>query len=196
MHTPYWVHLSLLDPINLNVCIWRWAEKLLVKQFPPSNYFFSLTSKYSFHNAPFLNTPICYLDSKTNTNSEIKLLRLHSNRNDTPHVEKICSIRKESWTDDVKIGVGKAYYWTKRHCCRFSPSTSVSPANHSTNFSIIIIVRGWHNRLLVAAVPSRPNWTPPPTTPIFFFFFVYTLLAIRYIQSLSQCAGLCTMRNR
>jgi hypothetical protein len=25
-------------------------------------------------------------------------------------------------------------------------STSVSPANHSTNFSIIIITRGWHNR--------------------------------------------------
>jgi hypothetical protein len=30
---------------------------------------------------------------------------------------------------------------------RFSPSTSVFPANHhSPNFSIIIITRGWHNR--------------------------------------------------
>jgi hypothetical protein len=30
---------------------------------------------------------------------------------------------------------------------RFSPSTSVSPAHHhSTNFSIIIITLGWHNR--------------------------------------------------
>jgi hypothetical protein len=30
---------------------------------------------------------------------------------------------------------------------RFSPSTSVSPTNHhSTNFSIIIITRDWHNR--------------------------------------------------
>jgi hypothetical protein len=28
----------------------------------------------------------------------------------------------------------------------FSPSTSVSPANYSTNFSIIIITRGWHNK--------------------------------------------------
>jgi hypothetical protein len=52
---------------------------------------------------------------------------------------------------------------TKRHWDRFSPSTSVSPANHhSTNFSNIIINRGW----LVAVVPSGPNWTPPPTIPI------------------------------
>jgi hypothetical protein len=37
--------------------------------------------------------------------------------------------------------------WTKRHWGRFSPSTSVFPANHhSTNFSIIIITRGWQNR--------------------------------------------------
>jgi hypothetical protein len=43
----------------------------------------------------------------------------------------------------------------------------VSPANyHSTNFSIIIITRGWHNRPLVAVVPSGPNWTPPSTVPI------------------------------
>jgi hypothetical protein len=41
-------------------------------------------------------------------------------------------------------------WWTKQHWGRFSPSTSVSPANHSTDFSIIIIIiiitRGWHNR--------------------------------------------------
>jgi hypothetical protein len=37
-------------------------------------------------------------------------------------------------------------WWTKRHWDRFSPSTSVSPANHSTKFSIIIITRGLHNR--------------------------------------------------
>jgi hypothetical protein len=42
--------------------------------------------------------------------------------------------------------------WTKRHWGRFSPSISVSPANHhSTNCSIIIITRGWHN---------RPIWWP------------------------------------
>jgi hypothetical protein len=34
-------------------------------------------------------------------------------------------------------------WWTKRHWGRFSPSISVSPANHHcTNFSIIIITRG------------------------------------------------------
>jgi hypothetical protein len=38
-------------------------------------------------------------------------------------------------------------WWTKRHWGRFSPSTSVSPANHhSTKFSILIITRGWQNR--------------------------------------------------
>jgi hypothetical protein len=29
----------------------------------------------------------------------------------------------------------------------------------------------------------------------FFYIYIY-LLAIRYLQSLSQCAGLCTMRNK
>jgi hypothetical protein len=53
-------------------------------------------------------------------------------------------------------------WWTKRHWVRFSPSTSVSPANHSTNFSIIIITRGWQNRPLVAAVPSGSNCTRSP----------------------------------
>jgi hypothetical protein len=52
-------------------------------------------------------------------------------------------------------------WWIKRHWSRFSPSTSVSPANHSTDFSIIIITRGWHNRLLVAAVSSGPWFNPP-----------------------------------
>jgi hypothetical protein len=52
-------------------------------------------------------------------------------------------------------------WWTKRHWGRFSPSTSVSPANHFTDFSIIIITRGWHNRPLVAAVSSRPWFHPP-----------------------------------
>jgi hypothetical protein len=42
----------------------------------------------------------------------------------------------------------------------------VSHANHSTNFSIIIITWGWHNRSLVAAVPSGLNCPPPPTLPV------------------------------
>jgi hypothetical protein len=48
-------------------------------------------------------------------------------------------------------------WWTKRHWDRFPPSTSVSLANHSTNFSIIKITRGWHKRPLMAAVPSGYN---------------------------------------
>jgi hypothetical protein len=68
----------------------------------------------------------------------------------------------------VRVRAGMWGLWcTKRHWGRFSPSTSVSPANHhSSNFSIILITRGWHNRTLVAAVPSGANLTPPPTIPI------------------------------
>jgi hypothetical protein len=41
---------------------------------------------------------------------------------------------------DFKTTYDWALQWTKRHWGRFSPSTSVSPANHhSTNFSINII---------------------------------------------------------
>jgi hypothetical protein len=52
-------------------------------------------------------------------------------------------------------------WWAKRHWGRFSPNTSVSPANHSTDFSIIIITRGWHNRSLSG---RSVEWTliPPP----------------------------------
>jgi hypothetical protein len=56
-------------------------------------------------------------------------------------------------------------WWTKRHWGRFSPSTSVSPANHSTDFSIIIIIQGWHKRPLSG---RSAEWTliPPPTMQI------------------------------
>jgi hypothetical protein len=56
-------------------------------------------------------------------------------------------------------------WWTRRHWGRFSPSTSVSPANHSTDFSIIIITRGWHKRPISG---RSVEWTliPPPTMQI------------------------------
>jgi hypothetical protein len=56
-------------------------------------------------------------------------------------------------------------WWTKRHWGRFSPSTLVSPANHSTDFSIIIITRGWGNRPLSG---RSVEWAliPPPTMQI------------------------------
>jgi hypothetical protein len=47
--------------------------------------------------------------------------------------------------------------WTKWRWVRFSPSTSVSPANlHSTKFSIIIITRGRYNRPFSG---QRAEWT-------------------------------------
>jgi hypothetical protein len=60
-----------------------------------------------------------------------------------------------------------ALWWTVWHWGRFSPSTSVSPANHhSTNVSIIIITQGGHSRPIGGAVPSGANWTPSPTIGI------------------------------
>jgi hypothetical protein len=54
-------------------------------------------------------------------------------------------------------------WWTKRHWGRFSPSTSVSPANHhSTNFSIIITTRSWHNRSIGG---RSAEWTQMDSTP-------------------------------
>jgi hypothetical protein len=53
-------------------------------------------------------------------------------------------------------------WWTKRHWRRFSPSTSFSPANHSTDFSIIIITRGGHNRPIDG---RSAEWTQLDSTP-------------------------------
>jgi hypothetical protein len=101
--------------------------------------------------------------------------------------------------------------WTKRHWGRFSPSTSVSLANQSTNFSIIIITRGWLNRPISgrSAVWTQMDSTPPPLYQlkkgnedggffasskvghdsflIFFIWFV-RLLALRPL--LAYCASL------
>jgi hypothetical protein len=79
-------------------------------------------------------------------------------------------------------------WWTKRHWGRFSPSNSVSTANHSTNFSIIIFTRGQHNRPLVAAVPSGP-WIPPPTIPI---LILYGIHHIRREHWYSCSSAMCT----
>jgi hypothetical protein len=65
-------------------------------------------------------------------------------------------------------------WWTKR----FSPSTSVYPANGSTNLFIIIFTRVGTVGLLVAVVPSGPNWTPPPIIPI--IFFTHHTMPIKY----------------
>jgi hypothetical protein len=67
---------------------------------------------------------------------------------------------------------------TKRHWGRFSPSTSVSPANHSTNFSIIVITRGWHNRPIGgrSAELTQLDFTPQ-----------YTNLKKKYIRQVLDC---------
>jgi hypothetical protein len=52
-------------------------------------------------------------------------------------------------------------WWTKRHWGRFSPRTSVSPVNHSTDYStlIIIIILSQIGQIL-ADVPSKLSHIP------------------------------------
>jgi hypothetical protein len=111
-------------------------------------------------------------------------------------------------------------WWTKRYWGRFSPSTSVSPANHHpTNFSIIIITRGWHNR---PNSGRSAEWTQLDSTPHYtnlkkwaseysgwmvsvhvhcfhFFFHSFILpyiylnknkIIVRYIYICSLCTGI------
>jgi hypothetical protein len=52
-------------------------------------------------------------------------------------------------------------WWTKRHWGSVSLSTLVSPANHSTNFSIII-TQDWHNRPISG---RSTEWTQLGSTP-------------------------------
>jgi hypothetical protein len=64
------------------------------------------------------------------------------------------------WTPSTNIQIIKKGRWG-----RFSPSTSISPANfYSTKFSILTITRGRYNRPEVADVRVDPVWTPLPTT--------------------------------
>jgi hypothetical protein len=49
-------------------------------------------------------------------------------------------------TAAAEVRVQAAYGICGGQSSRFSPSTSVSPANHSTDFSIIIITRDWYRR--------------------------------------------------
>jgi hypothetical protein len=55
--------------------------------------------------------------------------------------------------------------------------TSVSPANHhSTNFSIIIITRGWHNRPISG---RNAEWTQIGLhPPLYHFFFIILLTSL------------------
>jgi hypothetical protein len=69
----------------------------------------------------------------------------------------------------VRVRAGMwGLWWTKRQWGRFSPSASVSPANHSTNFSITIITRGWHNR---PTGGCSAEWTQLDSTPHYTNFF-------------------------
>jgi hypothetical protein len=59
--------------------------------------------------------------------------------------------------------------WTKRHWGRFSPNTSVFPANHSSDFSIIIVTRSWHNRPISG---RGAEWTQLESNPHYTNFLI------------------------
>jgi hypothetical protein len=108
---------------------------------------------------------VCYSDIFNMRQSNIKILKWYHYNNQL-HA-KGAGIAQSL----QRMGMGwgaKGLWWTKRHWGRFSPSTSVSPANHhSTNFSIIITTRGWHNRYVGGC---SAEWTQldstSPTIPI------------------------------
>jgi hypothetical protein len=52
--------------------------------------------------------------------------------------------------------------WAACGICSGQSGTSVSSANHSTNFSIIIITRDWHNRLISG---RSAEWTQLDSIP-------------------------------
>jgi hypothetical protein len=63
----------------------------------------------------------------------------------------------------VRVRVGICGLWsTKRYWGSFSPNTSVSPADNSTNFSIIMIARDWQNRPISG---RSAEWTQLDSTP-------------------------------
>jgi hypothetical protein len=68
------------------------------------------------------------------------------------------------WLPTAAARAGKwGLWWTRRHWGRFSQSTSVSPDKHNfTDFSIIIITRGWHNRPIGG---RSAEWTQLDSTP-------------------------------
>jgi hypothetical protein len=76
-------------------------------------------------------------------------------------------------------------WWTKWHWGRFSPSASVSPANHhSTNFSIVIITRGWHNTPIGG---RSAEWTQLDTTPTIFEKISYRKIYYTYVYLMTPC---------
>jgi hypothetical protein len=87
----------------------------------------------------------------------------------------------------TRVGVRASMWglwWRKRYWGRFSPSTSVSSANHSTNFSIIIITRGWHNRPISG---RGAEWTQLDSTPGYTNLILYlSILLHSYIHFYTQ----------
>jgi hypothetical protein len=89
-------------------------------------------------------------------------------------------------------------WWIKWRWGRFSPSTSVSPANiHSTKFSILAITRGRHNRPIRG---RRAEWTqfglhPPLCEFNFVTFGSGKILGISQLgEPQSSIQGSCSMK--
>jgi hypothetical protein len=108
-------------------------------------------ARYRFHTAAILQSLIKKHNSPKVRSQDGRVVAQAVSRW-LPTVAARVSVRASMWS----------LWWTKRHWGRFSPSTSVSPANHSTNFSIIIITRVWHNRSISG---RSAEWTQLDSTP-------------------------------
>jgi hypothetical protein len=78
------------------------------------------------------------------------------------YLEAVPSLASHRGGPGSRPGSMWGLWWTKWHWDRLSPSTSVSPANYSTNSSIIIITRVWHNRPISG---RSAEWIQLDSTP-------------------------------
>jgi hypothetical protein len=100
-------------------------------------------------------------------------------------VAQAVSRRLPTATVRVRVRAGVwCLWWTKRHWGRFSPSTSVSPANHSTIFAIIIIIRGWHNSPVGGC---SAEWTQLDSTPHYIKIVKVTVKNVRSVSRSIIC---------
>jgi hypothetical protein len=86
----------------------------------------------------------------------------------------------------VRVHVGMwCLWWTKRQWGRFSPSTSVSPANnYSNNFFIIIITRSWHNWPIGDRSVEWTQLDSTPNIPIKKYYISIELILILTLEGL------------
>jgi hypothetical protein len=102
-------------------------------------------------------TDIWNMEEEVADSSETSVTSYEIKRCHNRQYHKLKTGRSRAIAQAVSRWLPTAVWWRKWVWGRFSPSTSVSPANlHSTKFSIIIITRGRYNRPFSG---RRAEWT-------------------------------------